>query len=51
MRELVNLLGVGDAQDGVAATYPPETYQRPAAIKRSYDPTDAFRVNHNIAPA
>ncbi|MEV1157128.1 FAD-binding oxidoreductase [Micromonospora chokoriensis] len=47
----VNLLGVGDATpDGVAATYPPETYQRLAAIKRSYDPTNIFRVNHNITP-
>ncbi|MGA4727001.1 FAD-binding protein [Micromonospora taraxaci] len=47
----VNLLGAGDATpDGVAAAYPPETYQRLAAIKRSYDPTNTFRVNHNIAP-
>ncbi|MET8200863.1 FAD-binding oxidoreductase [Micromonospora taraxaci] len=47
----VNLLGAGDATpDGVAAAYPPETYQRLAAIKRSYDPTNTFRVNHNITP-
>jgi hypothetical protein len=31
--------------------YPPATWDRLAAIKRRYDPTNFFRGNHNIAPA
>ncbi|MFK4243128.1 FAD-binding oxidoreductase [Micromonospora chokoriensis] len=51
-RRFVNFLGVGDATPaGIAATYPPATYERLVAVKRSYDPTNVFRVNHNIAPA
>ncbi|MFI6780094.1 FAD-binding oxidoreductase [Micromonospora sp. NPDC050276] len=47
----VNFLGASDATaEGVAAAYPPETYARLAAVKRSYDPTNIFRVNHNIVP-
>ncbi|MBM0202337.1 FAD-binding oxidoreductase [Micromonospora sp. STR1s_5] len=47
----VNLLGVSDATaEGVAAAYPPATYERLVAVKRSYDPTNIFRVNHNITP-
>ena len=34
-------------QDGVGAA----TYQRLARIKRSYDPTNLFRMNQNIPPA
>ncbi|MEH0927080.1 FAD-binding oxidoreductase [Micromonospora sp. CPCC 205558] len=50
-RRFVNFLGVSDATaDGVAATYPAETYERLAAVKRRYDPTNIFRVNHNITP-
>jgi FAD/FMN-containing dehydrogenase len=30
--------------------YPGQTYTRLAAIKRRYDPTNLFRINHNIAP-
>jgi FAD/FMN-containing dehydrogenase len=35
----------------VHEAYPGLTYKRLAAIKRRYDPTNLFRVNHNIAPA
>ncbi len=31
--------------------YPDATYQRLAEIKRRYDPTNLFRLNHNVAPA
>ncbi|MEV6367053.1 FAD-binding oxidoreductase [Micromonospora musae] len=51
-RRFVNFLGAGDAtSEGVAAAYSPEAYQRLLAVKRSYDPTNVFRVNHNITPA
>ncbi|MEU5911672.1 FAD-binding oxidoreductase [Micromonospora sp. NPDC047527] len=47
----VNFLGASDATaEGVQATYPPQTYERLAAIKRRSDPTNIFRVNHNIIP-
>jgi FAD/FMN-containing dehydrogenase len=35
----------------VREAYPSETYQRLAAIKRRYDPSNLFRLNQNIDPA
>ena len=46
----VNYLGIGEGQDRVRAAYGPEKYDRLAALKRQYDPTNLFRYNQNIAP-
>jgi FAD/FMN-containing dehydrogenase len=46
----VNFLG--DAgEDGVRRAYPGPTWDRLAAIKRRYDPTNVFRRNQNVPPA
>jgi hypothetical protein len=45
----VNFLGdEGPAQ--IRRAYPGITWNRLAAIKRRYDPTNFLRVNHNIPP-
>ena len=41
---------LGDA-DSAASSYGEETYARLAALKRIHDPTNLFRLNHNIEPA
>ena len=47
----VNFLGVGDqSDDRVKAAYGPN-YARLSQVKATYDPTNLFRFNHNIAPA
>ena len=46
----VNFLADGDRAQ-VRAAYPGETWERLAAIKYRYDPTNLFRLNHNIPPA
>lgn len=45
-----NFLGSTTADD-VAAVYPTATYERLAAIKRQYDPSNLFARNHNVPPA
>ncbi|MGH2827578.1 MAG: FAD-binding oxidoreductase [Actinomycetota bacterium] len=46
----VNFLGdEGEARDREA--YPGATWDRLAAIKRRFDPTNLFRLNHNVPPA
>lgn len=46
----VNFLGEeGEAR--VRAAYPGQTWERLAAIKSRYDPTNLFRLNQNISPA
>lgn len=34
----------------IRAAYPPATYERLVALKRTYDPTNLFRLNQNIVP-
>jgi FAD/FMN-containing dehydrogenase len=48
-RRLVNNLAPDEAADA-AAIYGPERYERLAAIKKTYDPANMFRLNHNVAP-
>ncbi|MEU4675223.1 FAD-binding oxidoreductase [Amycolatopsis sp. NPDC023774] len=49
-RRLVNNLAPEEAADA-AAIYGPERYERLAAVKKTYDPTNMFRINHNVVPA
>src|ERR671919_12945 len=46
----VNFLG-GDGAERIRAAYPGATWDRLAAIKARYDPTNLFRLNQNIPPA
>jgi FAD/FMN-containing dehydrogenase len=49
-RLLVNNLAPEEASDAVAI-YGPERYERLAGVKKTYDPTNMFRINHNVVPA
>jgi FAD/FMN-containing dehydrogenase len=49
-RRFVNNLAPDEAADA-AAIYGPERYERLASIKKTYDPTNMFRLNHNVMPA
>jgi len=46
----VNFLG-DEGEARIREAYPGATWDRLAAIKRRYDPTNLFRLNQNIAPA
>jgi FAD/FMN-containing dehydrogenase len=45
----VNFVG-DEGEARVHDAYPNATWERLAAIKAKYDPTNLFRLNHNIAP-
>lgn len=45
----VNFIGEEGA-DRVRHAYPGATWDRLAAVKRKYDPSNLFRLNHNIPP-
>ncbi len=44
----VNFLGATDGPARMREAYPGDTWERLMAIKRRYDPTNLFRMNHNI---
>ena len=46
----INFQSSATAED-LAAAYPPATYARLAAVKRTYDPDNRFALNHNLEPA
>jgi hypothetical protein len=46
----VNYIGAGEAPDRVRAAFGADKYDRLAALKRKYDPTNLFRINQNILP-
>jgi FAD/FMN-containing dehydrogenase len=49
-RRYVNNLAPDEAADA-AAIYGPERYERLATIKKTHDPANMFRLNHNVMPA
>ncbi len=49
-RRYVNNLAPDEAADA-AAIYGQERYERLASIKKTYDPANMFRLNHNVIPA
>jgi FAD/FMN-containing dehydrogenase len=46
----VNYLGDDTSRDELAAAYGRDRYERLAALKAEYDPSNMFRFNQNIAP-
>ena len=49
-RRYVNNLAPDEAADA-EAIYGRERYERLASIKKTYDPANMFRLNHNVIPA
>lgn len=46
----VNLLMGDEGDERIRAAYGPANYARLVEIKAKYDPTNVFRINHNIRP-
>jgi FAD/FMN-containing dehydrogenase len=46
----VGFLG-DDGAARIREAYPPETFERLAAVKGRYDPDNVFRLNHNVRPS
>lgn len=46
----VGFLG-DEGEARIRAAYPPKTWERLAAVKARYDPTNLFRLNQNVPPA
>jgi FAD/FMN-containing dehydrogenase len=46
----VNFVG-DEGEEGVRSAYPGETWDRLAALKARFDPTNLFRLNQNVPPA
>lgn len=44
-------LNFAEREMDVQKIFPPESYERLRAIKRTYDPAELFRANHCIPPA
>ena len=40
-----------EGEDRVKAAYTPEIWHRLVAVKKTWDPTNLFRMNQNIRPA
>jgi FAD/FMN-containing dehydrogenase len=49
-RVYVNFLG-DEGPERVRAAYPGATWEPLREVKRRYDPTNLFRLNHNVPPA
>lgn len=51
-KKMINFLSADEATTagGVEEAYGWETYQRLAAVKKAYDPTNVFRLVYNISP-
>ena len=45
----VNYMG-DEGEDRVRAAYGAVKYERLAALKKKYDPTNLFRLNQNVVP-
>jgi len=46
----VGFLG-DEGEERIRAAYPGATWDRLAAVKATYDPTNLFRLNHDIPPS
>jgi FAD/FMN-containing dehydrogenase len=51
-QKMVNFLSPDEATspESVRVVYGPQRYDRLAAVKSRFDPSNVFRFNHNIEP-